>query len=230
MSHDLVDAVRAAGVVGAGGAGFPTHVKLDCSCDLVIANGIECEPFLTTDHRVMLEHTDDVYTGIRYLLKATGAKRAIIGVEANKLDAAEAAAYWATGEPADKAGAYAVQGLGAAFISRIVGSYSPYPGATVICATNDELIAAARIDGAKGCVINISGGKDMTLEDMTTASEAIYDVVDPDAARRLAAVRPDWEFVMLEGIGHVPQIEAPDLFVDVVGGWLASLGGRPAAA
>jgi electron transport complex protein RnfC len=58
--------------------------------DTLIINGVECEPYLTTDHRVMLEHADDVFTGIRYLLKATGAERAIIGVEANKLDAAEA--------------------------------------------------------------------------------------------------------------------------------------------
>ena len=52
-------------------------------------NGIECEPFLTTDHRVMLEQADDIFMGIRYLMKATGAKRTIIGIEANKQDAAD---------------------------------------------------------------------------------------------------------------------------------------------
>jgi pimeloyl-ACP methyl ester carboxylesterase len=56
------------------------------------------------------------------------------------------------------------------------------------------------------------------------------DLVDPDAIRRLADLRPDWELVMLDGVGHVPQIEVPGVFVDVVAGWLASLGGRPAAA
>ncbi|MEN8133560.1 MAG: RnfABCDGE type electron transport complex subunit C, partial [Pseudomonadota bacterium] len=88
---DIISAVQQAGIVGLGGAAFPTHVKLkipeDKCIDTVIINGIECEPYLTTDHRVMLEQTADIFTGIRYLLKATGAKRAVIGVEANKQDA-----------------------------------------------------------------------------------------------------------------------------------------------
>ena len=62
--------------------------------DMLVINGVECEPYLTTDHRVMLEQQQDIFTGIRYLLKATGAERAIIGVEANKLDVAEALQAW----------------------------------------------------------------------------------------------------------------------------------------
>lgn len=91
--EQIIDAIQAAGVVGLGGAGFPTHAKLkpaaDQRIDTLVINGIECEPYLTTDHRVMLEHPDDVLLGIRYLLRATGAGRAIIAVEANKADAAE---------------------------------------------------------------------------------------------------------------------------------------------
>ncbi len=91
---EIVAAIQAAGIVGLGGAAFPTHVKLrppdGKSIDVLILNGIECEPYLTTDHRVMLEQAADVHKGIRYLLKATGANRALIGVEANKLDAAGA--------------------------------------------------------------------------------------------------------------------------------------------
>jgi len=59
------------------------------SVDTLIINGVECEPYLTTDHRVMLEQKDDIFMGIRYLMKVTGAKRTIIGIEANKLDAAQ---------------------------------------------------------------------------------------------------------------------------------------------
>ena len=92
-ADDIIAAVQSAGIVGLGGAAFPTHVKLKPpegkTVETLIVNGIECEPYLTTDHRVMLEQTADIYMGIRYLLKATGAERAIIGVEANKLDAAE---------------------------------------------------------------------------------------------------------------------------------------------
>jgi electron transport complex protein RnfC len=90
---EILQGVQDAGIVGLGGAAFPTHVKLKVpdgkKCEVLMINGIECEPFLTTDHRVMLEQADDIYMGIRYLLKSTGANRAIIGIEANKKDAAE---------------------------------------------------------------------------------------------------------------------------------------------
>lgn len=91
---EIVAAVQNAGIVGLGGAAFPTHVKLKMpegkSVDTLIVNGVECEPYLTTDHRVMLEQQEDIFMGVRYLMKATGAARAIIGIEANKPDAAEA--------------------------------------------------------------------------------------------------------------------------------------------
>ena len=92
-AEEILQGVQDAGIVGLGGAAFPTHVKLKVpegkKCEYLIINGIECEPFLTTDHRVMLEQADDIFMGIRYLLKATGAKEVIIGIEANKQDAAD---------------------------------------------------------------------------------------------------------------------------------------------
>lgn len=91
--EELVKAVQATGVVGLGGAAFPTHVKLALpegkSVDTVIVNGCECEPFLTTDHRVMLEQVESVFKGIRIVLRALRAKRAIVGIETNKMDAVE---------------------------------------------------------------------------------------------------------------------------------------------
>ncbi len=90
----LVEAVQEAGMVGLGGAAFPSHVKLlppkGSAIEVIVVNGCECEPYLTCDHRVMLEHTDRMIAGIRMVMKATGAKRAIIGVEDNKLDAVSA--------------------------------------------------------------------------------------------------------------------------------------------
>jgi electron transport complex protein RnfC len=90
--ESIIAAIQDAGIVGLGGAAFPTHVKLKIPegkyVDTLIINGVECEPFLTTDHRVMLEQSDDIFMGIRYLLKISGAERVIIGVEANKQDAA----------------------------------------------------------------------------------------------------------------------------------------------
>jgi len=92
-SDEIIAAIQNAGIVGLGGAAFPTHAKLKPHdghhLDTLMINGVECEPYLTTDHRVMLEQSDDIMLGIRYLLKACGAPRAIIGIEANKVDAAE---------------------------------------------------------------------------------------------------------------------------------------------
>ena len=91
-AEEIVAAIQQSGVVGLGGAAFPTHVKLippeGKHVDTLIINGVECEPYLTTDHRVMLEQTADIFMGIRYLLRATGAAEAIIAIESNKRDAA----------------------------------------------------------------------------------------------------------------------------------------------
>ncbi|MBI5586799.1 MAG: electron transport complex subunit RsxC [Deltaproteobacteria bacterium] len=88
------DTIRDAGIVGMGGAAFPTSVKLappkGKAIDTVLLNGCECEPFLTADHRIMIEETDKVVWGLRALMKATGAANGLIGVEENKPDAVEA--------------------------------------------------------------------------------------------------------------------------------------------
>ncbi len=90
----LIEAIRHAGLVGLGGAAFPTHVKLsppeDKSIDLLIVNGCECEPYLTTDHRTMVEYPDRLLLGVRIMMKCLGVDRAAIGIERNKPDAVEA--------------------------------------------------------------------------------------------------------------------------------------------
>jgi electron transport complex protein RnfC len=90
---EIVQAVQDTGVVGLGGAAFPTHVKLKVpegrKVDTVVVNGCECEPYLTTDHRVMLEMPDDILHGARIAMRALGAAKAVIGVEDNKMDAVE---------------------------------------------------------------------------------------------------------------------------------------------
>ena len=90
----IVQAVQDAGVVGLGGAAFPTHVKLapqkDAKVEVILLNGCECEPYLTTDHRVMVEYPERVLHGLRIMMRCTGAPRAVIGIEKNKPDAIEA--------------------------------------------------------------------------------------------------------------------------------------------
>jgi electron transport complex protein RnfC len=89
--RQVVEEVQKAGVVGLGGAAFPTHVKLlppeDVPVHTLIINGAECEPYLTTDHRTMVEYPERVQFGIRIMMKALGVERAVIGVEKNKPDA-----------------------------------------------------------------------------------------------------------------------------------------------
>jgi electron transport complex protein RnfC len=91
---ELIEAIRGAGVVGLGGAAFPTHVKLsppkEKPIDHVIVNGCECEPYLTTDHRSMVEYPERVHLGIRIMMRCLGVGRVVIGVERNKPDAIEA--------------------------------------------------------------------------------------------------------------------------------------------
>lgn len=86
-------AVREAGIVGLGGAAFPTHVKLnpppDKPIDSVIINGCECEPYLTCDHRNMLERSDEIIFGLKTIIKTVSAGKGYIAVEENKGDAAK---------------------------------------------------------------------------------------------------------------------------------------------
>lgn len=101
---DIIEMVWLAGVVGLGGAAFPTHVKLvppeGAQVHTLIVNGAECEPYLTSDHRVMVEYPDRVLLGVRMMLKTLAVPRAVIGVEKNKPDAI-AALRRALGEATD---------------------------------------------------------------------------------------------------------------------------------
>lgn len=88
----LIERISLAGIVGLGGAGFPTAIKLSpkTTLDTLIINGAECEPYLTCDSRLMVERTEEVYKGIKYVAKALGVEKIIIGIEINKPDAIRA--------------------------------------------------------------------------------------------------------------------------------------------
>ena len=86
----LIDNIRDAGIVGAGGAGFPTHVKVNCKAEYVIANGAECEPLLRVDQQLMAVHADMVVKGISAVKDAIGAKHAVICLKAHYHDAVAA--------------------------------------------------------------------------------------------------------------------------------------------
>jgi electron transport complex protein RnfC len=90
---ELKKMVSDAGIVGMGGATFPTHVKLsppkEKPIDVIILNGAECEPYLTSDHRLMLEKSAEIVEGLRILMRILNVKKGYIGIEANKPDAVE---------------------------------------------------------------------------------------------------------------------------------------------
>ena len=90
-SKDIIDKIQKAGIVGMGGACFPCHVKLmpppGSKPEWVIINAVECEPYLTADHRLMLEHADEIIVGLTLLMKAVDVKKGFIGIENNKPDA-----------------------------------------------------------------------------------------------------------------------------------------------
>ena len=90
-SEEIIQAVQDSGMVGLGGAAFPSHVKMkppkQHSIDTLVVNGCECEPYLTSDHRLMLEQPDQLIAGIHIVMRALNVESAIIGIEDNKMDA-----------------------------------------------------------------------------------------------------------------------------------------------
>ncbi|GAG20787.1 unnamed protein product, partial [marine sediment metagenome] len=101
-AEQICDAVRQAGIVGMGGAGFPTRVKIEPNPRLpketLIINGCECEPYITCDYRIMLEWSKQVAAGIKLARKASGCSRVFIGIEDNKPRAIEAMSEAVSGD------------------------------------------------------------------------------------------------------------------------------------
>ena len=84
---DIKKALLDGGVVGAGGAGFPTYAKLSDQAETIILNAAECEPFITSDHRGMLEDAQNIIDGMKLIMEYIGLDEAYVGIEANKPDA-----------------------------------------------------------------------------------------------------------------------------------------------
>lgn len=172
--EQIIDIVRQAGITGMGGAGFPTHVKISSGLgkvDTIILNGAECEPYITADHRLMLESPEKVIQGGRILMRALGLSKLIIGVEANKMDAVEALKAKA---PADvEVQALRVrypQGSEKQLIQNVTGRQVPPGGlpAHVGCAVFNVATAAAVYDACYE-------GKPVTHRVVTVTGKAVME-------------------------------------------------------
>lgn len=132
------------GLVGEGGATFPTHVKLavkpETVIDYVIANGAECEPFLTCDHRTMLERSGDVILGVQAFMKAVNCKRGVIGIEENKPDAIESMQK-------------AVSGIDGLEVAVLVTKYPQGGEKQLIFAITGREVPIGALPSAVGCVV-----------------------------------------------------------------------------
>jgi electron transport complex protein RnfC len=159
-SSDLLAKIHDAGIIGIGGAGFPTHVKLNppasSPVDTLVLNGAECEPYITADHRQMLENPTEIVEGAQIILKILGISECHIGIESNKPDAVR---------EMEKA----VQAASAAGTVKIQTLQVKYPQGSekqLIQAVTGRKVPAGALPSAVGVVV----------QNVTTA-KAIYDAV-----------------------------------------------------
>lgn len=132
-SKNITDIMEEAGLVGLGGATFPTSIKYtgNKKCEMVILNGIECEPYNTADYIIMKKHYKEVIRGLKYMLIASGAPKGVICVEDNKMDVYEAIKNELKGEPAISVALFKEkypQGAEKQLISALTKKEVPYGG------------------------------------------------------------------------------------------------------
>lgn len=146
--QEMLESVKNAGIVGLGGAAFPTHVKLsppkDKPIDTVILNGVECEPFATCDHRLMLERPGDIVNGLSYIMTILGCTNAVIGIENNKPDAI-------------KAMKDAVKGLKGVSVAGLKVKYPQGGEKQLIYAVTGRKVPAGGLPMDVGCVVQNVG-------------------------------------------------------------------------
>jgi Na+-translocating ferredoxin:NAD+ oxidoreductase subunit C len=223
-SESLPAIVRAAGIVGLGGAAFPTSVKLQPPKDMpirtVVLNGCECEPYLTCDHRVMLEHPGRVVRGAELIASAVGADRVVIAVEDNKQDAA--AALRAAAGPGIEILVLPTrypQGAEKQLIWAIIGSEVPHgklpaaTGALVHNVTTAAAVAAAVDEGRPLMerVVTVTGNVRNPGNYLTLIGTPVQTLID-------AAGGVSGEFGRVVAGGPMTGMALADLSVPVVKG------------
>jgi electron transport complex protein RnfC len=181
---ELLQAVWDTGMVGLGGAAFPTHAKLSvpkqAKVHTLVVNGCECEPFLTCDHRVMVEEADDLIVGMRYAMRITGAVRGIVGIEDNKPDA-----VFAIQEAINRANAAGVP-EGELFVEAVPTKYPQGSEKMLIMALFGAEIPSGTLPISMGMVVNNVGtlaALGRLLPEGRGLTERVVTVTGPGVAR-----------------------------------------------
>jgi electron transport complex protein RnfC len=166
-ADEIRQLAREAGLVGMGGAAFPTHVKLappgDKPVDTVLINACECEPFLTCDHRLMLERPDDLVAGLKLLVRAVGAEWGIIGIEANKMDAVDKMRSRVSSEPKLEVEVLDVK-------------YPEGSEKQLIAAVTGRKVPPGKLPGEVGCLVQ-NVGTAVALFEMASMGKPLYERV-----------------------------------------------------
>jgi electron transport complex protein RnfC len=135
-------------MTGMGGAGFPTHVKLtppkDKPVDIFIVNGAECEPYLTADHRIMLEKPDQILTGVKAVMKAVGVSKCYIAIENNKPDAIEIMQK-------------TFEGVEGVEIAVLLAKYPQGDEKRIINAVTGRVVPSGGLPADVGCIVDNAG-------------------------------------------------------------------------
>ena len=143
--QDILDIVKEAGIVGLGGAGFPTHVKLapkePGTIDYVIVNGAECEPYLTSDYRILMEEPETVVEGLKVMLRLFDNAKGIIGIENNKPEAIRKMEALVKDEPGIE-------------VRTLLTKYPQGGERTLIYATTGRKINSSMLPADVGCIVD----------------------------------------------------------------------------
>lgn len=177
---ELLARVHAAGIIGIGGAGFPTHVKLspppDNPIDTLLLNGAECEPYITSDHRQMLEHAAEIVEGAKIILRILGIKQCNIGIESNKPDAILAMTE------AARAGSTAEYSL---TVNALQVKYPQGSEKQLIQAITGRKVPAMALPSAVGVVVhNVSTAR--AIRDAVVFGKPLYEKVVTIAGKGIA--------------------------------------------
>ena len=192
---DIIGIVKASGIVGMGGAGFPTHVKLSPQnadeIDHVIINGAECEPYLTSDYRLMLERPEELIEGLRIVLSLFPKAKGVIAVEDNKPEAIEKLRYLTESDPNIE-------------VKRLKTKYPQGAERQIVYVTTGRRLDAKTLPAQKGCIV-----------DNVQTMLAIYDAVaksTPSMTRVMTltgdAMADPQNYLVRFGMSHSEVLEA----------------------